>query len=74
MLYSEKHCIKNVHAHCVRDLDYNPNKPYYLVTGGDDSKIKFWDVRKSAQPLKILTGHSHWVWNVKFNRLVFGVV
>jgi len=39
------------------------------VTGGDDYKIKFWDTRKCDQPVKTLSdGHSHWVWNVKYNR------
>ncbi len=25
----------------VRDVQYNPNKPYYLMTAGDDGMINF---------------------------------
>ena len=61
------HLIEAARDACVRSVDYNPNKPYHLVCGGDDCGVKFWDVRKSAAPLKVLRGHSHWVWNVRFN-------
>jgi len=52
----------------VRDVDFNPNRDYFLVTGGDDYKLKFWDTRKCDQPTKVLGGHRHWVWNAKYNR------
>jgi hypothetical protein len=45
---------------CVRSLSYNPNKPYFVATGGDDHKVKCWDVRKAAAPVKVLEGHTHW--------------
>lgn len=51
----------------MRDIDFNPNKQYYLVSVGDDCKTKFWDVRKTNECLKTLTNHSHWVWSVKYN-------
>lgn len=60
MLQRETYCIPTAHAPFVRDIDFNPNKDYYMVTGGDDYKIKFWDVRKCDKPVKILEGHSHW--------------
>ena len=53
-------CINDAHDMCVRDVDYNPNKPFYLVTGGDDCLIKFWDFRKESEPVKTLSEHSHW--------------
>ncbi len=31
----------------VRDVDFNPNKSYYFASGGDDTKIKFWDYRNT---------------------------
>jgi len=65
---SESSSILNAHEDIIRDIDYNPNKPYYIVTGGDDRRIRLWDLRKGKQPLKILGGHSHWVWSVKYNR------
>eukprot|EP01117_Protostelium_nocturnum_P015024 TRINITY_DN5783_c0_g1_i1.p1 TRINITY_DN5783_c0_g1~~TRINITY_DN5783_c0_g1_i1.p1 ORF type:complete len:365 (+),score=76.13 TRINITY_DN5783_c0_g1_i1:302-1396(+) len=57
------------HLPFVRDIDFNPNRDYYLVSGGDDNKIKFWDTRKVNRPVKIIqNAHSHWVWCVKYNR------
>jgi WD40 repeat protein len=52
--------IENAHNQLVRDIDFNPNKPYILVSSGDDGKTKFWDVRKPTECLKILNDHSHW--------------
>ena len=48
------------------DIDFNPNNPYHLVTGGKDSQIKFWDMRKQ-NCLKTIKDHSHHVWQVKYN-------
>jgi EARP and GARP complex-interacting protein 1 len=45
---------------CVRALSYNPNKQYHLATGGDDFRVKIWDLRKTSSPVKILDGHTHW--------------
>ncbi|CAF1021276.1 unnamed protein product [Adineta ricciae] len=60
--------IDNAHSPCVRDIDYNPNRQYHLMTCGDDCRVKFWDVRKTNECLKILTDHSHWVWSARYNR------
>eukprot|EP01104_Vermistella_antarctica_P012213 TRINITY_DN3495_c0_g2_i1.p1 TRINITY_DN3495_c0_g2~~TRINITY_DN3495_c0_g2_i1.p1 ORF type:complete len:388 (-),score=91.05 TRINITY_DN3495_c0_g2_i1:236-1399(-) len=64
---SASYAIPNAHALSVRDVDFNRNKPYYFVTGGDDGRVKFWDQRKCTTPVKQLGGHSHWVYNVKYN-------
>lgn len=53
--------IDNAHPPYVRDVDYNPNRQYYLMSCGDDCRVKFWDVRKTNECLKILTDHSHWL-------------
>jgi len=29
--------------------------------------IKIWDLRSPKEPVKILNGHSHWVWCAKYN-------
>ncbi|ORZ38326.1 WD40-repeat-containing domain protein [Catenaria anguillulae PL171] len=29
----------------VLTLDFNPNKPYQLMTGGNDATLRFWDLR-----------------------------
>ncbi|OQS05848.1 hypothetical protein THRCLA_02066 [Thraustotheca clavata] len=60
--------IEDAHLQCVRDIDYNPNKPYYIASGGDDGKVKFWDIRKPNGALLSLGGHTHWIWCVKYNR------
>ncbi|KAJ8290606.1 hypothetical protein GJAV_G00015190 [Gymnothorax javanicus] len=64
---SQIYCIENAHGQLVRDLDFNPNKQYYLASCGDDCKVKFWDVRNIGEPLKTLEEHSHWVWSVRYN-------
>uniref|UniRef100_T1J083 Trifunctional enzyme subunit beta, mitochondrial n=1 Tax=Strigamia maritima TaxID=126957 RepID=T1J083_STRMM len=51
--------IENAHGQLVRDLDFNPNKQYYLASCGDDCKTKFWDVRNTKEPVLILSDHSH---------------
>ena len=52
--------IEGAHGQSVRDLDFNPNKQYYLVSCGDDCKVKFWDQRNTDEPLMVLSDHSHW--------------
>ncbi|KAL8172821.1 UNVERIFIED_CONTAM: EARP-interacting protein [Gekko kuhli] len=61
------YCIESAHGQLVRDLDFNPNKQYYLASCGDDCKVKFWDTRNVSEPVKTLEEHSHWVWNVRYN-------
>uniref|UniRef100_A0A3Q1G7N6 EARP complex and GARP complex interacting protein 1 n=1 Tax=Acanthochromis polyacanthus TaxID=80966 RepID=A0A3Q1G7N6_9TELE len=57
---SQIYCIENAHGQLVRDLDFNPNRQYYLASCGDDCKVKFWDVRNVQEPVKTLEEHSHW--------------
>lgn len=57
---SQIYCIESAHGQLVRDLDFNPNKQYYLASCGDDCKVKFWDTRNVAEPVKTLEEHSHW--------------
>ncbi|XP_034856174.1 EARP and GARP complex-interacting protein 1 isoform X2 [Mirounga leonina] len=61
------YCIENAHGQLVRDLDFNPNKQYYLASCGDDCKVKFWDTRNVTEPVKTLEEHSHWVWSIRYN-------
>jgi EARP and GARP complex-interacting protein 1 len=30
--------------------------------------VKFWDIRKPNECLKVLSNHSHWIWQVKYNK------
>jgi len=59
--------FKDAHPLSIRDIDYNPNKPWYLVSGSDDGSIKFWDVRRGKTSIKTVNAHSHWVSSVKYN-------
>ena len=51
----------------LRSLDFNPNKQYYLLTGGDDGCINIWDIRSGGQILHSARHHSHWVWSARYN-------
>ncbi|XP_066864330.1 EARP and GARP complex-interacting protein 1 isoform X4 [Kogia breviceps] len=57
---SQIYCIESAHGQLVRDLDFNPNKQYYLASCGDDCRVKFWDTRNVTEPVKTLEEHSHW--------------
>ncbi|KAL8600756.1 hypothetical protein ACOMHN_055951 [Nucella lapillus] len=59
--------MEGAHGQLVRDLDFNPNRQYYLASCGDDCRVKFWDTRNCSEPLKVLCDHSHWVWSVRYN-------
>lgn len=60
----------DAHKSTIRAVDYNPNKPYHVVTGGDDAQVYIWDVRQIKEPiLDIHSSHTHWVWSVAFNKL-----
>ena len=60
--------IPGAHKYAARSIDYNPNKPQFVTTGGDDRLVKFWDLRAPKSPVLSLAGHSHWVMSVKYNR------
>ena len=47
----KKKSTDSAHSQAVRDLDFNNNKPYHFVSGGDDAQIKFWDSRKLQLPI-----------------------
>ena len=59
--------ILRPHSLTTRDVDFNPNKPYHIATGGDDCQIKFWDIRNYGSPLVTRRDHTHWIWGVQFN-------
>jgi len=52
--------IDQAHSIRIRDIDHNPNKPYNIVTAGDDCRVRFWDTRNVNVPLKEISDHSHW--------------
>jgi WD40 repeat protein len=68
--------LRACHRYGVTDFDANPNRPFVYATAGQDSFIKFHDVRQivtsshgSSSPLlkMIKGGHTHWVSTIRFN-------
>ena len=60
--------IRHAHRGGVTALDYNPNQPYSLATGGQDGLAKVWDLRQTKHPvLTARGGHSHWICRVQYN-------
>eukprot|EP00754_Rhynchopus_humris_P041913 Rhum_TRINITY_DN25447_c0_g1::Rhum_TRINITY_DN25447_c0_g1_i1::g.182150::m.182150 len=57
----EAECLVPSAHPTVTTLEYNPNKQYHVLTGGDDGCLKFWDVRFARQSLRVVRGHNHWV-------------
>ena len=62
------HSIADAHSQRLRGLDYNPNKPYVVLSCGDDYAIRYWDLRKPAAPLLATKAHSHWTTCALYNR------
>lgn len=58
----------NAHLFGARDVDYNPNVPYQVLTTGEDAALRFWDLRMLGRPLRTLFGgHHHWVTRARYN-------
>lgn len=69
---SMKRVGETPHAHLmpVRDIDFAKQQQHKIVSAGDDCKLCIWDLRmlgSAINPLLELGGHSHWVWQAKFN-------
>lgn len=56
------------HLFGARDVDYNPNVPYQVMTTGEDATIRFWDLRQLSECRQALSGgHHHWIGRARFN-------
>ncbi len=60
--------ISEAHSDLITDLDYNPNKLNTIVTCGQDSALRFWDLRKPEKCLLSFEDEQHWICKVKYNR------
>jgi WD40 repeat protein len=52
--------IPNAHTPDVLDVAFNPNKPWWLCTGGSDGLLRCWDAR-NPKPMAEYHASSHWV-------------
>ncbi|KAK9815701.1 hypothetical protein WJX72_008294 [[Myrmecia] bisecta] len=61
--------IEGAHYMPVRDIDFAHRHEHQIVSGGDDCKLRFWDLRagSAAKPLLELGGHSHWIWQTRYS-------
>ena len=60
--------VERAHTQRVRALDYNPNKPYVVLSCGDDYALRYWDLRKPEKPLLDTKAHAHWTTCALYNR------
>lgn len=67
ILYRRSHLIKNVHDDIITGIQYNPNKPWILLTYSKDRYIKILNCQKKGEILRVLSGHSHWITHACFN-------
>lgn len=62
------HKRDGAHLFGARDVDYNPNAPYQVLTAGEDAAIRFWDLRQLKTCRRQLSGgHHHWITRARFN-------
>jgi len=59
--------VECAHEDLVRCVDYNPNRPYHLLSCGQDRRVHVWDLRAPAAPLQTLLAHSHWALAARYN-------
>lgn len=59
--------IEDVKCSKIRSVDFNPNSQYYLASGGDDCRAKFWDLRQTSSPALQFQTHTHWIWSIRYN-------
>ena len=62
------HSLADAHTQRVRGVDYNPNRPYVVLSCGDDYAMRYWDVRKPGASLLSVKAHAHWTTAALYNR------
>jgi len=60
--------VSAAHSGVIASVDFNPNKPHHLATGGADGLVYVWDLRKTTTPVLTLQGHYNAVNTVRHNR------
>jgi len=61
--------VSGAHRMPVRDVSFASHNEHRFVTGGDDCRLRFWDMRMlgKAEALLELGGHSHWLWRAQYS-------
>lgn len=62
-----KVAIGTAHDGACRSVDFGPHSEYLIATCGDDACMRLWDTRKVHQSIALLTGHTHFTWQARFN-------
>jgi WD40 repeat protein len=55
-----EYAIENAHNPDTLDVCFNPNKPYWICTGGSDGFLRCWDARVGTAAAEFRAS-SHWV-------------
>ncbi|CBK23448.2 uncharacterized protein [Blastocystis hominis] len=54
-------CAEQAHAEAVQCMEFNPNRPSILCTGGRDGVVTLWHVsRRGMEVEKTVQAHTHW--------------
>ncbi|CAJ0949133.1 unnamed protein product, partial [Mesorhabditis belari] len=59
--------LPETHMFRALTLDFNPNLPNCLATGGDDGVIRIWDTRQPKTPIHCVKAHSHWITMLRYH-------
>ena len=63
--------VPRAHSMRCRALAFNPRRENIVATGGDDCRVRVWDLRRASEPVEDFGGgagaHSHWVWTLAYS-------
>ncbi|KAF9319753.1 Protein tssc1 [Podila horticola] len=58
-----------IYGRSIQGWNLSSLKPFQIATGGDDCKVRIWDVRDTSNgPIMSIQDHTHWVWSVAYNK------
>ena len=64
--FRDKYIIENKGKQEILNIDFNPNKQYYLMCS-THSTLRFYDIRKGNLPVKCYEDHHSLILNAKYN-------
>uniref|UniRef100_A0A8D0G7J4 WD repeat and SOCS box containing 1 n=1 Tax=Sphenodon punctatus TaxID=8508 RepID=A0A8D0G7J4_SPHPU len=67
-VYTEKLLLNLMdHAEVVRDLTFAPDGSLILVSSSRDKTLRVWDLKDDGNMIKVLRGHTNWVFGCAFS-------